>query len=53
MTLSIGGTATPVMGGGAGQAGGELLKGLGAFGNMVRTSPFVGDSTVSNPLLSF
>ena len=37
MTLSIGGTATPVVGGGAGQAGGELLKGLGAFGNRVRT----------------
>lgn len=33
MTLSIGGTATPVVGGGAGQAGGELFKGLGAFGN--------------------
>ena len=37
MTLSIGGTATPVLGGGAGQAGGELLKGLGAFGNRART----------------
>ena len=36
MTLSIGGTATPVMGGGAGQAGGELFKGLGAIGNRVR-----------------
>jgi len=35
MTLSIGGTATPVLGGGAGQAGGELLKGLGAIGNRV------------------
>jgi hypothetical protein len=36
MTLSFGGTATPVMGGGAGQAGGELFKGLGAIGNRVR-----------------
>lgn len=35
MTLSIG-TSTPVMGGGAGQAGGELFKGLGAIGNRVR-----------------
>lgn len=35
MSLSIGGTSTPAIGGGAGQAGGELLKGLGAFGNRV------------------
>jgi len=51
MTLSIGGAATPVMGGGAGQAGGELLKGLGAFGNRVRAfSSFVSNNTSSNPL---
>ena len=35
MTLSIGGASTPVMGGGTGQAGGELFKGLGAIGNRV------------------
>ena len=53
MTLSIGGAATPVIGGGAGQAGGELLKGLGAFGNRVREFPsFVSDNQVSNPLYS-
>jgi sec1 family domain-containing protein 1 len=35
MTVSLGGTATPVMGGTAGQAGGELFKGFSALGNRV------------------
>lgn len=35
LMVSIGGTATPVIGGGAGQTGGELFKGLGAIGNRV------------------
>jgi len=47
MTLSIGGASTPVMGGGGtGQAGGELFKGLGAIGNRVRI-PF---SSVNNDI---
>ena len=51
MTLSIGGTATPVVGGG--QAGGELLKGLGAFGNKVRTLTSSKSTSVSNPFSPF
>ena len=35
MTMSIGGTSTPAMGGGAGQTGGELFKGFSALGNRV------------------
>lgn len=35
MTVSIGGTATPVVGGNAAQSGGELFKGLGILGNRV------------------
>jgi hypothetical protein len=35
MTVSVGGTATPAMGGNTGQSGGELFKGLGMLGNRV------------------
>lgn len=38
MTVSIGGTATPVMGGNAAQSGGELFKGLNALGSRVGSS---------------
>lgn len=48
MSLSFVGSATPVVGG-AGQAGGELFKGLGAFGNRVRTLFSSKVTSVSSP----